>query len=275
MDAFQDLVVFLLRVARVTLVNLFVLGGPGVLLLYMTSYLSGYVHRTAYRAIGRPAYLICFGWFGTAVHEIAHAVSALFFGHRVVAFRPFTPYSGSNELGSVDVEPRYGCLYSYFGLVLTGLAPTLLGPFVIFTSLYLIFNDEINIVLNRIWIDNYSLENSIPNIISSALSFFAFVFNPKHFLDWRLYLFFYIAFSIGSSINLSKDDTKEVKWGCYIFASILFLFNLVLFSIGVMSESVLNWIFPFMAVVYIILCFVIMLDLLVIAILWLPANLRD
>ena len=56
---------------------------------------------------------------------------------------------------------------------------------------------------------------------------------------------------------------------------LLFLFNTVLLSLGSASSTTFTWLTQYYTFFYILLCFVILLDVLVIAILWLPAALRS
>src|SRR5690242_17029211 len=102
---------YLLNVAGVTLIQLFALGGPGLLLIAVLSWLAGRVQRLAIATFGITMYLVLFGWLGTAIHETGHLLAALLFRHQVASFRPFAPNLRTGELGSVDIKPNYGSLY--------------------------------------------------------------------------------------------------------------------------------------------------------------------
>ena len=82
---------YLVQVASVTVVQLFTLFAPGLILVALISRLSGYITRLAYAVIGRYFYLLLFGWLGTAIHEIGHALFAIIFGHHIRKFQPFKP----------------------------------------------------------------------------------------------------------------------------------------------------------------------------------------
>ncbi len=271
MESFEEATVYLLRVARVTAAQLFALGGPALILIYLTSKLSGCVHRMAYRAMGRSIYLLLFGWVGTTVHETAHALTALLFGHRVVSFRPFAPTAKAGVLGNICTKYNEGNLYSHFGLFFIGIAPVVFGTLVMFLALYALFRDQMYLVMDRVATEDFTIGSMIGDVLSSALAFVAFVFSPRHLLDWRLYLFLYIAFAVGSSIQLSDADIKGARPGCVTFIVLLFLFNLVLVGVGGSSESTFDWLIRYYTIFYIILFFAILLDLLAIVILWLPA----
>src|SRR5215213_11101822 len=91
MTTAQEAATYLLKVGGVTLIQLFALGGPALLLIALLSWLSGWVQRLAIATFGVTMYLLLFGWLGTAIHEIGHLLAALLFGHQVASFRPFAP----------------------------------------------------------------------------------------------------------------------------------------------------------------------------------------
>jgi hypothetical protein len=275
MTPFEEAASYLLNVAGVTLIQLFALGGPALLLIALLNWLSGWVQRLAVRTFGVTMYLLLFGWLGTIIHETAHLISALLFRVPVAGFRPFAPNLKTGELGRVSIKPNHGSLYQHIGLFFVGIAPLVFGTLVIYLALYVLFHSQ----MAEVWrmIDRRSMINGpgINNTLSSGLSFLGFVFSPRHLLDWRLYLFLYIAFSVGSSISLSSSDVRVARPGCMTFIVLLFLFNTVLLSLGSAGSATFAWMTQYYTFLSILLCFVILLDVLVIAILWLPAMVRS
>jgi hypothetical protein len=275
MTTFQAAATYLLTVGIVTLIQLFALGGPALLLIALLSWLSGYVRRFATAVLGPGLYHLFFGWLGTMIHEIAHLLAAVVFGHHVTEFRPFTLDPRAAVRGSVSTQPNYGSLYQYIGLFFIGIAPVVFGTLVIYFAMFLLFHSQ----MSELWrmIDRRSALTgpSVNSILSSVLAFLGFVFSPRRLLDWRLYLFLYIAFSVGSSIRLSHADVAVAWPGCLTFVVLLFLLNTVLLSLGSAGSATFAWLTQYYTFLYILLCFVILLDVLAIAILWLPAVLRS
>ncbi len=264
---------YLLNVAGVTLMQLFALGGPALLLIALLSWLSGRVHRLAYRAIGRSTFLLLFGWFGTVIHELGHLLAALLFRQQIKSFRPFAP-EPDGTLGSVTILPGYGNILQYFGIFFFGIAPVLFGPLVIFLALYSLFYGQMHELWRTLDLNTMPGQSVIGGIVSGAVAIVGFLFSPRHLIDWHLYLFLYIAFSIGSSIHLSDEDITAAKLGCLPFIILLFLFNTVLFALGSAGSATFAWLTQYYTFLYLLLCFVILLDVLAILILWLPAALR-
>jgi hypothetical protein len=87
-------------------------------------------------------------------------------------------------------------------------------------------------------------------------------------------VFLYIAFAVGSSVRLSPPDIFAARLGCVTFVILLFMFNLVLLPIGVASETTFAWLSPYYTYFYVTLVFVMLLNLLAVAVLWLPASVR-
>jgi hypothetical protein len=226
------------------------------------------------RALGYSTYLLLFGWLGTAIHETGHALAALLFRQEVVSFRPFAPDAKRGTLGNVDVKLNYGSLYQYIGLFFVGIAPVLFGTLVIFLALYVLFQEQVYDVWRTIDRNSGTADSAVGNVLSSGMAFLGIVFNPRNLLDWHFYLFLYIAFTVGSSIALSGYDIAAAKLGCLPLVLLLFLFNTVLLSLGAASADTFAWLTQYYVFLYVLLCFVILLDLLAIALLWLPAAAR-
>jgi hypothetical protein len=275
MTTFEEAATYLLNVAGVTLIQLFALGGPGLLLIVVLSWLSGYVRRFAIAVLGIGLYHLFFGWLGTMIHEIAHLIAAIVFRHQVTGFRPFTLDPRAAVRGSVDTSFHAGNLYQYIGMFFIGIAPVVFGPLAIYLTLYMLFHSQMPEMWRMIDRRNEISGTGVGSILSSGAAFLGFVFSPRHLLDWRLYLFLYIAFAVGSSIRLSSADINNAKVGCLPMVVLLFLFNTVLLALGSASGATFAWLTQYYTFFYILLCFVILLDVLVIAMLWLPAAVRS
>ena len=274
MSAFEQTLAYLLKVGSVTAVQLFTLGGPALFLIAVLSVLSRFVFRLGRDALGAHVYHFAFGILGSTIHEIGHAIASAIFGHRIREFRPFVLDPNAKVLGYVGSAHRPDNLYHHIGLFFVGIAPVLFGPLVIFLAAYILFYNEIGDFVRTLAVDSDSTQSAIRHILGSSLSFLGFLFSPSHLLGWRLYAFLYIAFAVGSSVHLSPPDIAYARIGCVTLIVLLFMFNLVLLPLGVASESTFAWISPYYTFFYVILVFVMLLNLLAAALLWLPASIR-
>jgi hypothetical protein len=273
MTTFEEAATYLLSVAGITLIQLFALGGPGLLLIVVLNWLAGRVQQMAIATFGITMYLVLFGWLGTTIHETGHLLSALLFRNKVDSFRPFAPNLKTGVLGSVRPNPNYGSLYQNMGMFFIGIAPVVFGTLVIYLALYLLFRSQMPEMWRVIDRRNEISGTGIVSVLSSGLAFLGFVFSPRHLLDWRLYLFLYIAFAVGSSLSLSGADIAFAKVGCLPMVALLFMLNIVLLAFGSASGPTFSWLTQYYTFFYILLCFVILLEVLVIAILLVPAAL--
>jgi hypothetical protein len=268
-------IIYIIQVGVVTFVQLFLLSGLMLILILLLSELSGYVRYLAITTIGLYTYHWLFGLLGTALHEFSHLLVSLLFRHKIKSFRIVNLNLTERLRGSYEPELNYGSLYQVIGLFFVGIAPILVGISVIFLMLYALFPNEVYRTWRNISVNNVASGSTIGSALSSGISFLSIVFSPKNFLDWRLYAFLYIAFMVGSSIHLSSSDIKGSAYGCLPVIVLLFLFNTVLLSVGVTTVNTFEWLTQYYIFLYVILSFVILLDLLVIAILWVPAKIQE
>jgi hypothetical protein len=275
MNSIDEAVTYLLEVAGVTLVQLFTLGGPLLILLALLSWLSGYVRVMARVALGATLFHLLFGWIGSSVHETGHAVAAKMFGHQIAEFRPFVLNPNAQVKGYVIHGWHTSNIFQSIGNFFVGIAPVVFGPLVIFLSAYLLFWNEISLMLRRMTFDADRAGPVLGHVFSASLAFLGFLFSPAHLLDWRLYVFLYIAFAIGTSIRLSPPDIEGARGGCLIIVMLLFMFNLVLLPMGIASEATFTWLSPYYTYFYVVLVLVMLLNLLAALLLWLPASIRS
>lgn len=229
----ETIATYLVRVAATTIVQLLTLFGPGLALVAAISVLSRYVTRLALLSMGRYLYLLLFGWLGTTIHEIGHALAALLFGHRIVQFRPFMPDARSGRVGQVISGYNSNSIYQQIGLFFIGIAPILFGTSMIFVALLILFQREMIELIGSVppLTDSSSVQSSpaalLYQILAYCTAILAFIFSPAHFADWRFYLFLYLTFAIGSSIHLSEPDIKAAAKGFTALVVLVLVFNLI------------------------------------------------
>lgn len=272
-------IAYLVKVAAVTFVQLFTLFGPGLLLVALLSQLSAYVARQAAQALGRGPYLLLFGGIGTLVHELGHALVALLFGFTIVGFKGFPSNPRDHIQGYVKRVADENSLWKKIGNFFIGIAPILFGTLFVFVALLVLFDRELRAFMSELHILNGAALPGTGNFASQVLTdcaaLVAFIFQPAHWLDWRFYLFLYLAFSVGSSIHLSSVDITNASGGFFVLAALWFGFNLATLWMSTMDEHSFEWISQSYAWFYGILAVVIALNLLAALLLLVPATLRS
>ena len=232
METLQEIWNYFLSVTGATIVQLFILLGPIILLASIMNIVARQNEKLSYQVFGRKFYLYVFGWLGTSIHELGHAIFAFIFAHKVTEVKLFSPKSG-NTLGHVKHSYRKGNPYQTLGNFFIGLGPILLGSVLLFLVSRLLFHldifaiaDHNNLVINVQHLNNLDvLANTITKFGDGVSQVFEQIFLSANSSWWKMFIFIYLFYSIGSSITLSNSDIKGAFRGFIYFVIILLLFN--------------------------------------------------
>lgn len=230
---------YLLDCGIVTIQQLFVLFGPLLLLAFIMNFISQENAKQGSIVLGQKGYLYIFGWLGTAVHELGHAVFALIFAHKIDNIKLFTPNSGKS-LG--QVKHRYNAKnpYQTFGNFFIGIGPVLLGAFLLFLVTLLLFNLNVFRIAEKNGVSIHTdlffsfemLSTAVINIAKGVWECLKFVFAGPNTNWWKLVLFIFLFYSVGSAVTLSSSDIKSAFRGFIYFVIVLLLFNVATFWMG-------------------------------------------
>ncbi|MCF8275026.1 MAG: hypothetical protein K9I95_14470 [Flavobacteriaceae bacterium] len=235
-DSLLSLVILILKylweALLMTGLQIFILIGPGIILAFIMNFIASLTEKGAYRIMGSKLYLYTFGWLGTAIHEIGHAIFCIIFGHKITEMKLFSIDTYSGTLGHVNHSYNPDSFYQQIGNFFIGIGPILFGSFVIYyLSRYLLGADIfISSKINSIDYTSFSSFESIfvflKNVFNNTISLLGIIFSLDNFSNWKFYLFLYLAFSIGSSITLSKADIEGASGGFGVLVASLFLLNI-------------------------------------------------
>lgn len=230
---------YLLDCGIVTGKQLFVLFGPLLLLAYIMNFISRENAKLGTSILGQKGYLYVFGWLGTAVHELGHAVFSLIFAHKIDKIQLFTPNAGKS-LGQVKHRYNSKNPYQTFGNFFIGIGPILLGAFLLFAVTWLLFNLNVFSIAGKNKVAIHSdlllnfelLKTASVNIGKSVWESLTFIFTGPNTNWWKLLLFIYLFYAVGSAITLSSSDINSSFRGFLYFVIVLLLFNLATFWMG-------------------------------------------
>lgn len=189
---------------------------PLLLPALLMQWASRTLEREAVRTLGARAYLLLFGWLGTATHELGHALFHVLFGHRITRMKLFSLDPQSESLGYVRFEFNPGRLWHRLGLFFAGIGPILFGSACILMAARVLLpggqlypGPAPHEVLNELggipaWLQTlpsatWELATRLLHGIGSG--------------TWRAPLFLWLAFSVGSSITLSTADLRLAARG--------------------------------------------------------------
>lgn len=145
----------------------------------------------------------------------------------------FSPNSGKS-LGSVKHSYKAGNPYQTIGNFFIGIGPILIGTFLLFIITWFLFGLNIfqvaeknNVVFNfDVFKSLGSLKTAAINIGTGVWECMDTILTGPKTNWWKLVLFFYLFYSVGSSITLSPSDIKGAFRGFIYFVFLLLIFNL-------------------------------------------------
>jgi len=224
---------YLLDASLVTLTQLFILLGPLLFLALIMNFVARKNEEISYKTLGQKVYLYVFGWLGTSVHELGHAIFAILFAHKISEIKLFTPGSGKS-LGHVKHSYTKGNPYQTAGNFFIGIGPILLGALLLWLVTWLLFDlNVINIAAKHDININHRLFTSFNMVKELAAGIYSGILDIYHVIVadhgdfwWKVVLFAYLFYSIGSSVTLSSSDIKGAFRGFIYFVVLLLIFNL-------------------------------------------------
>jgi len=249
---------------------------PGLVLTLIMNYVSTFVQRRALLTIGKGWYLGLFGWLGTIIHELGHAFFCLIFRHKITTLKLFEPDPETGTLGYVEHTYDSSSLYQQVGNFFIGIGPILVGIGIIYLLLFFLlglnplkFVADVSIKSPNIY--SWNVLTQILQILwTSSTSLLSEVFSWHNLSTWQLYVFIYLAFTIGSSITLSPSDIKGSLKGLSVILILIFIFNLATVWAGDLTSKIFIGTVSYFLVFYIAMFLILLLDILVSILLLLP-----
>ena len=238
--------------------------GPVLLLALIMQLLVSSVEQVSYNIMGRKIYLFCFAWLGVSVHELGHALFCLIFRHKIEEIKLFSPDSETGSLGYVRHSYNKSSMYQRIGNFFIGIGPILLGSLVIFFSAKLLLNSQIQTATSS---QAIGLIELLSSSFFGAWDYFTSLFVLESLTRWQTYLFFYISFSVGSHITLSRADIKGAFSGFISLVLVVFIVNLISINFYNLGGSLYQSVTPAYHFFYGIMFFVLLINLLFRAIL--------
>jgi hypothetical protein len=274
----EDILSYLRAATLASLIQIGIFLVPGLILALITNYESGFVQRRALLTMGKGWYLRLFGWLGTIVHELGHAIFCLIFRHQITALKLFDPDPETGILGYVEHSYDSTSFYQLAGNFFIGIGPILLGTAIIYLLSYLLLGlnpfklaDNFNIASSQ----NFSWHASIQIfqiLWTSSNSLFREVFSWHNLSTWQLYVFIYLAFAIGSSITLSPPDIKGTLKGFSVIIILIFIFNLATIWAANFTSNVVTGTTDYVSIFYTAMFLVLLLNIAVSVLIILPSS---
>ncbi len=228
---------YLLQVLLATATQLLILLGPLLVLALLMNLVSAQSSKTGIRVFGYKGFLYGFKWIGTPIHELGHAFFALIFGHKINEIKWFDPQGKDGCYGSVSHSHTPGNPYQEIGTFFIGIGPILMCSIILYLVSYFFFGVHVS-DLSRASISasSFSGFSSVMSMVSGIASgfqaFLTAVFTGPNTTWWKVLIFIYLLFSVGSSITLSKADLESAVGGFAYTVVLLLIINLLTLWIG-------------------------------------------
>lgn len=183
-----------------------------------------------------------FGYIGTPVHELSHALVALLFGHKIKEIVFFKPVSNNSTqdgqaLGYVNHAYNKNNIYHRIGNFFIGVAPIYGGIGATYLLLFLFLPDtfhKLTKMVDKAVTHNYHYtEASFYSFYyDSAVVVFHSIFNSTNFSNPSFYLFLYLVLAVVAHIRLSGADLKGASDGVIALFVLSFVLNLISVLLG-------------------------------------------
>jgi len=262
---------YFLTVLIATGTQLFILFGPLLVLSFLMNYIANMSERLSYNVFGRTMYLYVFGWLGTSVHELGHALFAVLFAHKINDIVLFSPNAEGSSLGHVNHSYDKKSIYQNIGNFFIGIGPIILGSMTLFLFTYLLYQFNIttlSVTINTdIFLNFESVKIMLIQLWHSVNQYLQFVLFGHQSTWWRITLLVYCLYAIGSSITLSPADLKSALKGFVFFVIVLTLFNLLTIWIGNFAQSAFLKVSSYFSVLYFLLILSMIVNLIFIVVL--------
>ena len=145
---------FFISQLKLTFLQVLIIIVPGLFLAWLMNIVSGRVEVLLCTLMGRRAYLCLFGWLGTTVHELGHAVMCLIFRHRIDKMKLFTLNPEARYDGYVNHSYNPLSIYQFAGNFFIGIGPILFGSLIIYFSAYQLIPETFKVPFDdeaRVW----------------------------------------------------------------------------------------------------------------------------
>jgi hypothetical protein len=263
----ESVLLYIWKATQVSLIQIGIFFVPGLVLTLVVNYASTLLQRRALGTIGRGWYLGLFGWPGTIIHELGHALFCVIFRHKITDMKLFDPDPETGTLGYVQHTYESSSIYQIAGNFYIGIGPILLGTALIYLFLYLLLGlNPFKFVISSGFpgTNIYSwgtLTQLLQNLWGSLTSLVTAIFSGHAYSTWQLYVYVYLTFTIGSSIILSPSDFKGAFKGLSIILAAILIINLAIVWAGDFTLNIFTLTFSYFLIFYVAMLLVVLMDI--------------
>lgn len=189
-------------------------------IIFLFGFLIALCNKRFYANFGAFGKLACYitGAVGTPVHECAHALFCVIFGHKVTEIKLFQINSADGTLGYVNHSYNPKNIYHKIGNFFIGVAPIIVIAAILYLMAYLLLPEFLTELSAEIHAVDFVADfgGALLSILSSVPIFFLYA------ATWQWWVFLIIGIFLALHMTLSKPDIKGALSGL-IFVLLAFL----------------------------------------------------
>jgi len=200
----------------------------GVIVLF--GFLIALCNKMFYANFGNYGRAVCYitGAIGTPIHECAHALFCVIFGHKVTEIKLFQINAADGTLGYVNHSFNPKNIYHKIGNFFIGIAPIIVISAILYLMAYLLLPEFLLELSNGVNVVDFVADfgGALSSVLSSVPIFFLYAGT------WQWWVFLIIGIFLSLHMTLSKADIKGALSGLLFVILAFLIVNVILGLIG-------------------------------------------
>ena len=180
-------------------------------LIVLFGFLIALCNKRFYANFGNYGRTVCYitGAIGTPIHECAHALFCVIFGHKITEIKLFQINSDDGTLGYVNHSYNPKNIYHRIGNFFIGVAPIIVISAVLYLLAWLLLPDFTEDISKSFNISDFASDigSVFINLLGVLKSFFLCA------LSWQWWVFVIAGIFLSLHMTLSKADIKGALSG--------------------------------------------------------------
>lgn len=204
-------------------------------LIVLFGFLIALCNKRFYANFGNYGRAVCYitGAIGTPLHECAHALFCLIFGHKIIEIKLFQINSADGTLGYVNHSYNPRNIYHKIGNFFIGIAPIIVISAVLYLLAYLLLPSFVAEINGSFKISDFV--SNIGNVFMSLLGVLQSFFFCA--LSWQWWVFVIVGVFLALHMTLSKADIKGALSGILFLLITVLVVDVIL---GLVSGNLLT-----------------------------------
>lgn len=205
-------------------------------LIVLFGFLIALCNKRFYANFGNYGRAVCYitGAIGTPLHECAHALFCVIFGHKVTEIKLFQINSADGTLGYVNHSYNPKNIYHKIGNFFIGVAPIIVISAVLYLLALLLLPKFVTEINGSFRISDFV--GNIGNVFSSLLNVVKSFFLCTQ--TWQWWVFLIVGIFLSLHMTLSKEDIKGAISGIIFLLIAVLIVDVIL---GLISSNLLTF----------------------------------